>query len=211
MRIGWVGKEPLELAIQVWGASLFFGTSLAMVAIPVLTVLFCYLYGAIVLSPKRTNQLAGQYGYLFSAEAFKKEALKILLLTALVLVVVFYQPGLVRRFILNSRSVSFAVGGTGVLLLVGVFFDLLKQLEFLKRKRESGIPDWKLCYTAMDEMEAALKAGFLGEKGIPALVEPLRFTWGMPIRTAVDQYRIYTPIENCHSGRELILGAEKTV
>ena len=216
LRPGWVGREPLGFAAFIWVNAWKLWPSIGevvptLVAIPMLTLVTAYLYGTIIRSPKRTEEMAERYGYVFPSEDFKKESAKTLLVTGLVLILISNLPGLIRRFVLNSKTVSFAVGGTGVLFLVGVFFDLMKQLEFLKKKKESGIKNWAVCYVAPDEIEAQIKTGYLGGKGIPALVEPLRFTWGMPIRTAVDQYRIYTPIESCCKGRELILGAEKTV
>ncbi len=128
------------------------------------------------------------------------------LVTGLVLILISNLPGLIWPFILNSKAVSFAVGGTGTLFLVGVFFDLMKQLEFFKKKKkESGIENWAVCYIAPDEIEAQIKTGYLAAKQIPALMEPLRFTWGMPIRTAVDQYRIHVPAEKCAKARQMIL------
>ena len=56
------------------------------------------------------------------------------------------------------------------------------------------------------KIEAKIKSEYLKGKRINALVEPLRFTWGMPIRTAIDQYRIYTPEKDVQKARKLLEG-----
>ena len=90
------------------------------------------------------------------------------------------------------------------MLIVGVIFDLTKQLEFYKAILDSGLDNWTVCYVASDEIEAEIKKSYLESKGIAALIEPLRFTWGLPIRTVVDQYRIYVAQEKKDQARELI-------
>jgi len=61
-----------------------------------------------------------------------------------------------------------------------------------------------VAYIAFDEIEAKVKSEYLKGNGINALVEPLRFTWGIPIRTAIDQYRIYTAARDVKKARRLI-------
>ncbi len=95
--------------------------------------------------------------------------------------------------------------GTAVLLGVGVFADILHQAEFFKNRVDSGIKDWEVCYTAFDEFEAKIKAEFLRSKGIQGLIEPFRFTWGIPVRTMVDQYRIYVPFDKKEEARNLLI------
>jgi len=92
-----------------------------------------------------------------------------------------------------------------IALAVGVFSDIIRQLEFFKNRQESGIKDWCICYIAFDEVEAKIKREHLKSKGISALVEPLRFSWGMPIRTIVDQYKIYVPTNKQQEARSLII------
>jgi hypothetical protein len=58
---------------------------------------------------------------------------------------------------------------------------------------------------AFDEFEASIKAEFLKNKGIQVLIEPFRFTWGMPVRTIVDQYKIYVPSEKKDEARNLLV------
>ena len=101
--------------------------------------------------------------------------------------------------------VATLIGGAGIITAVGVFSDVIRQLEFYKDKKESAIKNWSICYVAFDEIEAKIKSEFLKSKDILALVEPLRFTWGMPIRTMVDQYRIYVPADTKEEARNLII------
>jgi hypothetical protein len=93
-----------------------------------------------------------------------------------------------------------------LLVIVGVFSDIISQIGFFKDKFESGIKEWAICYVAFDEIEATIKSNYLKDQGIPALVEPLRFTWGLPIRTIVDQYRLYVPVNKNKEARDLLIG-----
>jgi hypothetical protein len=129
---------------------------------------------------------------------------KVLIITALFLTVVALTPDLVMAFFKVPYLVASFFGGMSIAFAVGVFSDIIKQLGFFKDKRDSGTKDWNICYIAFDEVEAKIKSEFLKSKGISALVEPLRFTWGMPIRTMVDQYRIYVPADRKEEARNLI-------
>ncbi len=167
-----------------------------------------YLYTWIVFKPKCIIGLAARYGLRCSEDterAIKGERVKLILIASLFFLVVLYLPDFTSPHLRIPHSASQVFGVFGVAVLIGVFFDLLKQLEFFRKKAESGVKDWAVCYTAIDEIEANIKSSYLEASGIPSLVEPLRFTWGMPIRTAVDQYRIHTPSGQATEARRLLL------
>lgn len=178
----------------------------------VLIAIFTYLYAAIVFNPKYILNIMSKYGYKLVKNKDDKEEdylddnmSKVLIITALFLAVVALIPDLVMAFFRVPYLVASFFGGMGIAFAVGVFSDTIKQLGFFKDKQDSGTKDWNICYIAFDEVEAKIKSEYLKSKGIPALVEPLRFSWGMPIRTIVDQYRIYVSSDKKEEARNLII------
>jgi hypothetical protein len=129
---------------------------------------------------------------------------KVLIITGLFLIGIAIIPDLAMVILKIPYLVAALLGGAGIITAVGVFSDVIRQFEFYKDKRESAIKEWGICYIAFDEIEAKIKSEYLKSNGILALVEQLRFTWGMPIRTIVDQYRIYVPADKKEEARNLI-------
>lgn len=228
MRLTWVAAEPVEwtasislLPATMAGfsgdpaaeklASFFLVGWTALILKTLLLFGFTYFYTWIVFSPRWAATMAKRYGYPGKPdnqtglrELLQEEKRRLVLLVGLFLLAVSYLPEMIQRYLGLPYYATHIFGGTGLLVIAGVFFDLLKQLEFFRKRSESGIMDWSVCYTAFDEIEASIKSGYLARNGIPALVEPLRFTWGIPIRTAVDQYRIYTPSDRALEARDLL-------
>jgi preprotein translocase subunit SecY len=97
------------------------------------------------------------------------------------------------------------------LVLVGVAYDVKCQYRArLRMAAESGGSPWRVAYTAFDEIEAEIKCGYLASKGVTCVVEPLRFTWGLPIRTAADRYRLQVPEGEHLKAMGLLMDAEQT-
>lgn len=173
--------------------------------------IFTYLYALIVFNPNNICNLVNRYGYSLNKgeNDIKREMRKVLIATFLLLIGVYLIPALIIKIFCISSSVKILLSVSGILIAVGVFLDIINQLEFFKKRNESGIKDWAVCYTALDEIEAEVKTNYLRNKEILSFIEPLRFTWGMPIRTIVDQYRIYVPINKKNVARGLILEKEQ--
>ncbi len=186
------------------------GHIIYIVAYAILIFVFTYLYALIVFSSKYIVNLMNRYGYsLVSTDKSNQDYLddnmsKVLIISSLFLIGIAVIPDLAMSLLKIPYLMATLIGGAGVITAVGVFSDIVNQLVFYKNKKDSGIKDWVICYVAFDEIEAKIKSEFLKSKSIPALVEPLRFTWGIPIRTMVDQYRIYTPINKQEEARNLI-------
>ncbi|MBF0104565.1 MAG: hypothetical protein HQM16_04475 [Deltaproteobacteria bacterium] len=89
--------------------------------------------------------------------------------------------------------------------LMGFLSDLKAHLSFLKSMTEPKTNTWFLCDITFDEIEAEIKRNLLINNGIDAMVEPLRFTWGMPIRTMVDEYRLYVGTNKADTAKELLI------
>jgi preprotein translocase subunit SecY len=207
---------PATIAAMTGARNLYYlfirGHLLYTVVYLALIAVFTYLYAAIVFNPKYILNIMGRYGYapVKSKDGQEEDYLdenmrKVLIITALFFAVVVLIPDLVMVFFKVPHLVARFFGGIAIALAVGVFSDIIRQFGFFRDKQESGIKDWNICYIAFDEVEARIKSEHLKSKGIPALVEPLRFTWGMPIRTIVDQYRIYVPIDKRVEARSLII------
>lgn len=180
-------------------------------AYAILIFIFTYLYAWIVFDSEYIYGIMNKYGYsLVSKDKLDKNRLdnsmsKVLIITGLFLIGIAMTPDLAMMVLKIPYLVATLIGGAGIISAVGVFSDVIRQLEFYKDKKESAIKNWSICYVAFDEIEAKIKSEFLKSKGISALVEPLRFTWGMPIRTMVDQYRIYVPSDKKEEARNLII------
>ncbi len=178
----------------------------------ILILTFTYLYALLIFDSRYVAELAQRYGYsLVEAQGntvashLRADLLKLLAITGLFLVGGAVVPDLIKSFLKAPPRMARLIGGVEVFVVIGVLLDIVKQLVFLKNKQESGLTDWAVCYTAFDDIEATIKSEYLKSRGIPVLVEPLRFTWGMPMRTIVDQYRIYVPLGRAEEARKSIL------
>ncbi|MFH1199341.1 MAG: hypothetical protein V1650_04210 [Candidatus Omnitrophota bacterium] len=174
----------------------------------VLTLALIYVYAKIIFSPKYINSLMSKYGYGHSDMAgpqnnyLNNTMLRTLILTGGIFT--FINLLSLLGYYFKMPFLVAVLFGSGVLLMVGIFSDIISQVEFFRSKSASGIKDWAICCVAFDEIEAQIKSEYLKNNKIIALVEPLRFSWGMPVRTIVDQYRIYVPFDKKDEAANLI-------
>jgi preprotein translocase subunit SecY len=232
LRVSWVANAPFILAsyiiilpvtiiefsnIRLLSpiASYFTPSTILYVIVEGILLFFCtYVYASIIFKPPYVQNLLQKYNFTYKSTEGKDpigfldgSLSKLLIITAVVLFILSKIPSLLIG-LLSPRSsmgvVAYFVSTFGILMLAGVFFDILSQLEFFYKKNKASNKHLTVAYVAFDEIEAKIKSEYLKGKGINALVEPLRFTWGMPIRTAIDQYRIYTPAKDVTKARKLI-------
>ena len=90
-------------------------------------------------------------------------------------------------------------------VIVGVIIDIKRQVRVCGQMQKSDVRDWLLCYTSIGEIEANIKKAFLESKGIPAIVKPYQFTWGLPIRTAIDKFEVYVRALDADLARDYLL------
>ncbi len=218
-RISWVATQPMVWASSAillpatlsmfWNSSpdpslsLLFSGWLKVFLIALLTIGFTFLYSKIVFSSKHVAHLTESLGFRPSLsenislkDFWNRALLKIFWKTSFFIIVIFVIEDIAINQFGIPPSLASALSGFQMLIGVGVVCDWFSQIEFLRKKDVSNEKDWKLCAIVGDEVEARLKAAFLEEKGIPVLTQPIRFTWGIPIRTMVDEYRLYTPSKN---------------
>ncbi len=188
------------------------GTILNVTLFSILIGMFVYLYALIVFDAKYLNGLMKKYGFSLVAvhnkgdeQQLKNMMHKALVVTVFILCLVNMIPNMMIGLLKMPYAFATLWYGTAILLGVGVFSDILHQAEFFRNKADSGISHWAVCYTACDEFEATIKAEFLKGKGISSMVEPLRFSWGMPVRTVIDQYKIHVPVDKKDVARGLLM------
>ncbi len=227
IRVSWVAKQPLVWAgtILLLPATLaqFFpniqkpfefliqNNWLNIFMYAVLIFVFTYLYSLIIFKPGYVQDLMDKYGYVIpsiekeNAKKYLKNNLFIIqIVTGIFLFITMLIPYLISKTSEIPYSITSIIvlgSGAGLLGLIGVCYDLICQITFFKEKDLSGVKQWEVCYVAFDEIEAEMIRGYLKGNGIDVLVEPIRFTWGIPIRTIIDQYRIYTHLDKTKEAR----------
>lgn len=167
-----------------------------------LVSLAAYVYRFLVFRPKYLHAFIDRFGYESaetgkqpSAQSLNSQMLKTVLITILFIVLVAFIQNSVVPFFDISFSLARILVGWPVIVLGGVSADIISQINFLRDQSISSIENWDVCHVVGDEWEATLKAGYLTTQGIPAMIEPLRFSWGMPTRTIIDEYKIHVPAE----------------
>lgn len=219
LRFSWVGKMPIGCAQSIVSFPAMMAAFIPswnkiawqmsqggwgyIISYSILVFFFTYFCVAIVFRPQEIGSKMKKFGCHIENVELEKEVAKYLntnmtrntMITAIFLIAVGVLPSIYSKIFsrIPYSAVNF-IGGTTLIIIVGVFYDLKCQIEAYFRMREDqNVDKWEIAYIAFDEIEAEIKKGFLGTKEIPCVIEPLRFTWGMPIRTAIDQYRLYVP------------------
>src|SRR3989338_5489492 len=174
--------------------------------------IFTRFYFLLVFDTKYVCSLIHRYGYQIKTAGGHESETKFLSVrlkkmqtgAGLFLTFVFLFPVFAISLAKPENSLILFIRDIGLLLLIGVALDFLAQIKFLKLKYDSGVGKWAVAYTAFDEIEADVKRIFLNGNEIPALIEPLRFSWGLPIRTMVDEYRLYVPGGKVEEARRVL-------
>lgn len=232
LRVSWVADAPLLLSstIVMLPASLITfsnfplllpiasylrpGTILYVIVEGILLFFCTYIYASIIFQPHYIQNLLQKYSFAVKEIEGKEPTSyldsslsRILIITIILLFVMPKVSALISSLLPAAKrgiGIIFVGGSTCILIFAGVFFDILSQLEFFYQKNKRPNKNFSVAYVAFDEIEARIKSEYLRGEKIDALVEPLRFTWGIPIRTAIDQYRIYVPEKEVAKARKLI-------
>ena len=178
----------------------------------ILIIFFTYFYIGVVCNPKDINNMMRKYKCDVEDKKGKGTTAyldglmnKIAIITGAFLIVASVLPDIYTRVYKLPYLIAGFMGGVSLFVMIGVFYDIKSQIEsYFQRKEHPQGNKWEIAYIAFSEVEAEIKKGFLEIKGITCVIEPLRFTWGMPIKTAVDQYRLYVPENSQQKARELL-------
>ncbi len=212
-----VGREAIsytKIAFIIPFCSTLFDKSYISYLVYVIAAIFwlTFLYSRVVFDSNRMAGQIRQFGFsIEGTDLLKQRMNENLKIAALFLIAAFVLPDLLEEYvgvneIGGKSSIAFGlIPHFSIIVFIGVLLDTLSQVNFFKSKQESSEKDWGVCYTAFTEPEAEIKTMYLKTHGIKSLIEPFRFSWGMPIRTMIDQYRIYTPSDKISEARNLIL------
>ncbi len=172
----------------------------------ILVMIFTFMYTAIIYKPAYIVKTLKKYKAKFKGISeketgifLKRSGLICALGSSLFLFFVAALPTLTQIFLAKqpceinegSNIMAVTLSGVGLLVIMGVVTDVKRQIKAYYEMQKTDVKDWSLCYTSIDEIEANIKKAFLQSKGIPAVVKPYQFTWGMPIRTAIDKFEVY--------------------
>jgi len=182
--------------------------SLAIVKL-VLTLFFTYFYIAAILAITPLGKMLKRYGYTDKEENAKsilgnKAINNLAIIIGSILALLVILPRACDWFLKTPFILSSLFGASFLILGVGAVFSLLKQMEAKLIMAEAANQKWVICYTALDEIEATIKQAYLKDNGIESVIEPSRFTWGMPIKTIIDEYRIWVGEEGLARAKELL-------
>jgi preprotein translocase subunit SecY len=113
------------------------GGALHTVVYSLLIIFFCYFYTAIVFNPLDLSENMKKYGGFIpgirpgssTAEFLDHVMTRITLAGAMFIVVIAIMPELIMMWLKIPYLVASFFGGTGILIVVGVMLDTIKQIE----------------------------------------------------------------------------------
>lgn len=122
---------------QKWAQSLVRGHALYTIVYAVLIIFFCYFYTAIVFNPVELSTNMKKYGGFipgirpgnFTAEHLNSVMTRITLAGALFIAFIAIFPDFIMAWLKVPYLVASFFGGTGILIVVGVMLDTIKQIE----------------------------------------------------------------------------------
>ena len=204
IRAAWLGVWPL-LITEVFCS--FFEVQVkwhSLVMISMCIAFFALLYAKIIYQPRRFYELMLPYKCVMCKDQKKRlvdvlnaSVLPCLGMSFALFLMLYYIP-VSLPFILKISYLSAGIFGVfGVIILVGVCFDITEQLRFFRnvKQKHADIIQWRLLGIARDETEAEVKKACLSGQGIVCEIKPSHFSWGVPIRTAASAYYMMVPAD----------------
>lgn len=172
----------------------------------VLLIVFVFAYKGVVYKPDIVTHWLHHYGFevgTHSEQSLNRALNRMLIQTIAFLLVAAHLPSLLS----GNNGIPFAASSLlaswPMVILGGVAADIVSQFQYYRERSISGIENWVQWAVAGDDMEAAIIQGYLRSHEIPALVEPLRFSWRLPARTMVERHIIYIPESHLQRAAEL--------
>jgi len=221
LRLSWLGRSPISLAkaFSLFPATLasFFqlqwfqdiaslmmrGGLLHYIIYSVLIFFCAHVYKKIVTNHDYNKDLFRRFDVSSDfVDGFKESTNKIVLTIALFFILLAVLPDIAMVSFKIPYLVASVFGLSGFLIIIGVLHDLAEQLNAHVEAEKMNCQ--KPCIIACDEIEANVKKTFLETNGISCVVIPYKFTWGLPIRTAIDEYRLNVPEDSVANARELL-------
>ena len=199
----WISICPLIIAEIIFS---FFEISFnifSFICVSLTIIFFTLLYARIIYQPQRFYELILTHKCRLDRARDKKivdylniSVLQTTALTAVLFIIIYYLP-IVLPLLLNISFISAGIFGTfGLIVLVGVYYDIKRQLKFFRRIGSLPLKKWSLLNVANDETEAEIQKACLRSQGIITEIKPSHFSWGLPIRTIASGYCLYVPHED---------------
>lgn len=174
-----------------------------------LIFIFTYLYTLVVFQPhkiardfKRVGAFVSNLNSSKGLPDYLDDSLdKITLLTAIFLSMLALCPEIIMRLLKTPYLVSSFLGGTSILIIAGAVLSIKETLDFYLLKSRPGLVK---IYSTFDESEAILLKEFINYKGTFCELQPMRFIWGLPVRTNIDRFILYVAQDNFEQSRHLL-------
>jgi preprotein translocase subunit SecY len=122
---------------QSWAQGLVRGHALYTIVYALLIIFFCYFYTAVVFNPLDLSENMKKYGGFIpgirpgssTAEFLDYTMTRITLAGAVFIAVIAISPDFIMAWLKVPYLVASFFGGTGILIIVGVMLDTIKQIE----------------------------------------------------------------------------------
>lgn len=194
----WIGVWPLvitEIALSFLEISLnlfsFFTVLLTCACVS-------FLYAKVIYQPRRFYEVL----LARKCKSHKNQEKKIedrlnhamihcVCLSVGLFMVMYYLPVILPLGLKISFLSSGMFGVFGLIVLVGLFYDISEQVKFFKKCRSFPDRNWQLLTCAYDEVHAVVEKASLRSHGIMVEIKPSHFVWGLPIRTVDSGYSLY--------------------
>ncbi len=212
----WMGIWPLIIAEIVFSylEVSFDAASFLMVSSTI--IFFTLVYAKIIYQPRRFYEIILAHKCKIKEAGSKKivdslnaSIRKTIILSAVLFIAIYYLP-VILPLLLKISFLSAGVFGTfGLIILVGVYHDIKRQLKFFRKIRSLPLKQWSLLDVASDETEAEVKKACLRSRSIMSEIKPSHFSWGLPIRTVASGYYLYVPLEDKIKAEQMLEQAQK--
>ncbi len=124
-------------AFQRWAQGLVRGHALYTIVYALLIIFFCYFYTAVVFNPVDLSENMKKYGGFIpgirpgtsTAEFLDYTMTRITLAGAIFIAIIAISPDFIMAWLKVPYLVASFFGGTGILIIVGVMLDTIKQIE----------------------------------------------------------------------------------
>lgn len=216
MRPVWMGVWPLiitEIVFSYFEVAFNVG-SFFMVMITI--IFFTLVYAKIIYQPRRFYELILGHRCKIKEAKDKKiidhlnaSITKAIILSAVLFIAIYYLP-VILPLLLKISFMSAGIFGTfGLIILVGVYHDIKRQLKFFRKIRSLPLKQWTLLDIASDETEAEVKKACLRSRSIMNEIKPSHFSWGLPIRTIASGFYLYVPLEDKEKALQVLEQIQK--
>ncbi|MFH1063299.1 MAG: hypothetical protein V1747_10535 [Candidatus Omnitrophota bacterium] len=194
----WISVWPLIITQAILS---FFEISLnlfSFLAILFICAFVSFLYAKVIYQPRRFYEVllarkckAHKSQKKMIEDSLNHAMIYSVCLSLLLFMVMYYLPIILPFGLKISFLSSGMFGAFGVIILVGLFYNISDQIKFFKRIYSFPETDWQLLTISYDEVHAEVEKACLRSHGIMAEIKPSHFNWGLPIQTVASGYSIY--------------------